>query len=43
MRQKWTKLHHDIQKGDVVLLKDENLARNCWALCRVEENIPVQR
>ena len=40
MRQKWTKLHRDIQKGDVVLLKDENLARNCWALCRVEETYP---
>ena len=37
MRQKWTKLPRDIQKGDVVLLKDEDLARNCWALYRVEE------
>ena len=40
MRQKWTKLHRDIQKGDVVLLKDENLAQYCWVLCRVEETYP---
>ena len=40
IRQKWIKSHRDLQKGDVVLLKDENLVRNCWSLCRVDETYP---
>ena len=40
IRQNWSKSYRDLQKGDVVLLKDKNLSRNCWSLCRVEETYP---
>lgn len=42
VRQKWTKEETEIQIGDVVLVKDENLARNSWPLARVVEVFPSQ-
>ncbi|CAM1316337.1 Uncharacterised protein r2_g2573 [Pycnogonum litorale] len=39
-RQKWSKSHRNIQINDVVILKDENVARNEWKLARVVETYP---
>lgn len=39
-RQKWFRPHKNLQVNDVVILKDENLPRNCWKLARVEEIYP---
>jgi hypothetical protein len=39
-RQKWTKPRRNVQKGDVVLLKEESIARNQWRTARVEETYP---
>ena len=37
MRQKWMKPKPSIRPGDVVLIKEESLKRNCWPLGRVED------
>ncbi len=38
-RQKWTVPRRNLQVGDLVLLRDKQIARNCWAhgqnLCRI--------
>jgi hypothetical protein len=35
--KKWMKMREDpLKKGDVVLLRDDNLAKNDWKLARVE-------
>jgi len=39
-RQKWTNTTRNIQVGDIVLVKDENLPRNQWPLARVIEVYP---
>jgi hypothetical protein len=39
-RQKWTKPRRNVQKGDVVPLKEESIARNQWRTARVEETYP---
>ena len=36
-RQKWSKTRRNVRKGDIVLLKDDNVARNHWKSARVEE------
>lgn len=36
-RQKWSKMRRNVQKGDIVLLKDDTAARNNWKSARVEE------
>ncbi|KAK3728018.1 hypothetical protein QZH41_000112 [Actinostola sp. cb2023] len=36
-RQKWTRPHKNLQVGDVVIMKDENVARSSWQLARVVE------
>jgi hypothetical protein len=36
-RQKWNKPRRNIQVGDIVLLKDQSIARNHWKTARVEE------
>ena len=38
-RQKWHKTNRNVQVGDVMLLKDDDLPRNCWKLGRVCELI----
>ena len=35
-RQKWVKPKRDLQKGDIVLVMDENQPRNVWMLARVD-------
>ena len=39
-RQKWRKASPPYKEGDVVLIKDKNLARNAWPLGRVRETKP---
>ena len=34
-RQKWNYPRRDLSIGDVVIVKDDNLPRNCWQLARV--------
>jgi hypothetical protein len=34
-RQKWNKEKRNFEEGDVVLLKDNDLARNQWSMGRV--------
>ena len=36
-RSKWSKVHRNLQVGDVVLLKDELSPRGVWSLCLVEQ------
>ena len=40
MRQKWRKPSPSIQEGDLVLIKDKNLARNHWPMARVRSTKP---
>ncbi len=36
-RQKWIRPRRDLQIGDVVIIKEDNLPRNQWPLARVCE------
>ena len=38
--QKWTKNHRNVQKGDVVLVEDNNALRGHWTIGRVKECYP---
>ena len=40
LRKKWTKPQRNLQKGDIVMLKDENVPRNSWRLARVQDVFP---
>ena len=40
LRKKWTKPQRNMQKGDIVMLKDENVPRNLWRLARVQDVFP---
>ena len=42
-RQKWTREHPNAKVGDVVLVRDMNLARNKWPLGRIVEVLPKER
>ncbi|XP_063733027.1 uncharacterized protein LOC134860115 [Eleginops maclovinus] len=39
-RKKWTRSHQNLQDGDIVLLKDNQAARNNWPLAVVTKAIP---
>lgn len=39
-RQKWSASYRDLKEGDLVILKDDNIPRNCWKLARVAETYP---
>ena len=39
-RQKWTGARRNVAVNDIVLIVDENTARNEWKLARVVEAIP---
>ncbi|CAM4510486.1 unnamed protein product [Leuciscus chuanchicus] len=39
-RKKWTKSHQNLQEGDVVLLKDNQVVRNSWPMAIVTKAIP---
>ena len=41
-RQKWNEHRRDIQVGDVVILKDEDLPRGSWRIARVEDTTPSE-
>ena len=36
-RQKWNKIEYNVQVGDLVLIKEENVPRNEWSMGRVLE------
>ncbi len=36
-RNKWSKLQRNLAVGDIVIVKDDTLPRNCWQLARVSE------
>lgn len=37
-RQKWNKPQRNLKVNDIVIVKDENLPRNCWQLARVVDS-----
>ena len=39
-RQKWTTPMKNVDVGDMVILKDDSVPRNCWKLARVETTYP---
>lgn len=39
-RQKWTTPMKNVEVGDIVILKDDSVPRNCWKLARVETTYP---
>ena len=39
-RQKWTRTKRNLQKGDIVLIRDDNLPRCQWKLGRVSDATP---
>ena len=39
VRQRWVRPRRDLRIGDVVIIKDDNLPRNCWQLGRVDETV----
>lgn len=39
-RRKWHVTHHDLKAGDVVLLKDDHVARNKWPMASVTTAFP---
>jgi hypothetical protein len=36
-RQKWVNPQRNMQVGDIVLIKEDNVPRNCWRTARVVE------
>ena len=39
-RQKWNHVRRNFQKGDIVLLKDDDVGRNRWPTAKVTETFP---
>ncbi|XP_034163934.2 uncharacterized protein LOC117598271 [Pangasianodon hypophthalmus] len=39
-RQKWTVPRRNLQVGDLVLLRDKQIARNCWPMARISAVFP---
>ena len=39
-RQKWTTPMKNVEVGDIVILKDDSVPRNCWKLALVETTYP---
>ncbi|KAI2644797.1 Paraneoplastic antigen-like protein 5 [Labeo rohita] len=39
-RQKWTVPRRNLQVGDLVLLRDKQVARNCWPMARISAVYP---
>ena len=42
LRKKWVKPKRNLQVGDIIMVKDENIPRNEWKLARVEEVFPSE-
>lgn len=42
LRKKWVKPKRNLQVGDIIMVKDENIPRNAWKLARVEEVFPSE-
>ena len=40
VRQKWLRPRRNLEVGDVVVLKEEDLPRNCWKLARISRTYP---
>ena len=41
-RAKWNHPRRNLSIGDVVIVKDDNLPRNCWQLARVSKTYPSE-
>ncbi|XP_059836153.1 plectin-like [Hypanus sabinus] len=41
-RQKWTEPHRNLQVGDLVLLRDKQIARNSWPTARITATFPSE-
>ena len=41
-RAKWNHPRRNLSVGDVVIVKDDNLPRNCWQLARVSKTYPSE-
>ncbi|XP_072896146.1 uncharacterized protein [Hemitrygon akajei] len=39
-RQKWTEPGRNLQVGDLVLLRDKQITRNCWPMARITATFP---
>ena len=39
-RKKWTSRNENIEVGDIVMIKDDNIARNDWKIGRVSDTVP---
>lgn len=39
-RQRWTRTRKNLEVNDIVIIKDDNTARNCWQLARVSATYP---
>ncbi|XP_072921514.1 uncharacterized protein [Hemitrygon akajei] len=39
-RQKWSETRRNLQVGDLVLLRDKQIARNCWPMARITATFP---
>ena len=39
-RQKWTETRRDVKKGDIVILKDSQVARNAWPMAMITAVVP---
>ncbi|XP_072921262.1 uncharacterized protein [Hemitrygon akajei] len=39
-RQKWTEPRRNLQLGDLVLLRDKQITRNCWPMGRITATFP---
>ncbi|XP_059802718.1 uncharacterized protein LOC132379125 [Hypanus sabinus] len=39
-RQKWTEPCRNLQVGDLVLLRDKQIARNCWPMAKITATFP---
>lgn len=39
-RRKWTKSHRNLQEGDIVLLRDSQVARNYWPMAMITKTVP---
>ena len=41
-RQKWTRPKQNLRVNDVVIVKDDDILRNQWRVCRVVEALPCE-
>ena len=42
LRTKWNRPRRNLSIGDIVLVKEDTLPRNCWQLARVSKTYPSE-